>query len=1003
MLLMHIGRDFILKLAASVAATLILISLFMTAPAIQAADQQIEEVVVTGSLIKKDSFDSPSPLQVLDEFDLQAEATPALGEIMANQTFNYGSDTFSSHYSVANPEGALTSANLRGLGSRATLTLVDGKRVLASNLNNMIPQSVIQRIDIVKDGASALYGADAVAGVVNIITKKGYEGIEAGYFFTTDGEFDHDEYVANLFVGDSTDNGHYSFGIEYRERTALAQTDRPVYLNKGYSASGTPNPGHFIVPTRDATGALTGESAVTRDPGCGVAISPGGDGFENAGNKYNNISGTQSGTNCRFQFGEFFNFVNPQEVMSSYFNYEYQFSDKLTYDGTLVYSRQKVLSRGSPSNPGGRIGDINDQLGGVSGDHPGNPFQAMTADGAAVYAQDADGDGVPDRDATGAVVLAADPLDSTQGIPFAEDVQIAALRLFGKLGVLPSNLDDTGANLGYGTYDITNYRMVHTLSYQLENGWDVDASYVHQKQNYMNFRKNQSYRAVYMGLQGKLLNPSTGKTGFYNPFSTSALTCEMRVCSEPMGPGTAYDNKLAGDYPNQQWVADAIDLNEIWHYDTTFTSFDIIATGEVFEMPAGTAAMAFGMEYQKTDQQVDRGDDENSCNYWINACAFDYAAEREVISGFFEFALPLLNDSDMGFAEAQVAGRYTQYSSMGSSFDPKVAVLWQPRPWVSLRGSYSTAFAAPTLGELYEPSVSFLQATNDVVFGDTSGTYRTNTSLGNPNLKPETANVFNLGVSFSLLDDKLNFGIDYANYKFEDRVTLMRGPTVVDLDFQNFEAKYPNATDADRIRWVTQEQDMNIRRLNVEPYTILEVLGSYVNAQEMDTTSFDLYSSYDFDLGDLGQLTLGLDATNVTEFTYTLVTGVSGDGVGKQNGPLTDVPPLPEWRVIGSANWSYQDAHNVMLRARWNQEVEGSYTWGFQKESNMIEALTYLDLTYTYRAAGLLGDDSSTTIEVGARNLLDEYPAVIGGLGGIDLFIHDPRGRTLFARLKHSF
>ena len=226
MLLMHIGRGFILKLAASVAATLILISLFMTAPAIQAADQQIEEVVVTGSLIKKDSFDSPSPLQVLDEFDLQAEATPALGEIMANQTFNYGSDTFSSHYSVANPEGALTSANLRGLGSRATLTLVDGKRVLASNLNNMIPQSVIQRIDIVKDGASALYGADAVAGVVNIITKKGYEGIEAGYFFTTDGEFDHDEYVANLFVGDSTDNGHYSFGIEYRERTALAQTDR---------------------------------------------------------------------------------------------------------------------------------------------------------------------------------------------------------------------------------------------------------------------------------------------------------------------------------------------------------------------------------------------------------------------------------------------------------------------------------------------------------------------------------------------------------------------------------------------------------------------------------------------------------------------------------------------------------------------------------------------------------------------------------------------------------
>ena len=143
--------------AASFAALSLLISSAF------AAENEIEEVVVTGSLIKKDSFDSPSPLQVLDDADLQAEATPALGEIMANQTFNYGSDTFSSHYSVANPEGALTSANLRGLGSRATLTLVNGKRVLGDNLNNMVPQSAIERIDIVKDGASALYGADAVS------------------------------------------------------------------------------------------------------------------------------------------------------------------------------------------------------------------------------------------------------------------------------------------------------------------------------------------------------------------------------------------------------------------------------------------------------------------------------------------------------------------------------------------------------------------------------------------------------------------------------------------------------------------------------------------------------------------------------------------------------------------------------------------------------------------------------------------------------------------------
>ena len=135
-----------------------------------------------------------------------------------------------------------------------------------------------------------------------------------------------------------------------------------------------------------------------------------------------------------------------------------------------------------------------------------------------------------------------------------------------------------------------------------------------QNQNYMNFRKNQSYRAVFLGLSGDLYDTNTKEYGYYNPFSTSALTCSMRVCSEPLGEGTAATNPMAGDYPNQQWVADAIDLNEIWHYDTTYTQFDIIATGDVFEMPAGTAAMAMGVEYQKTKSEADRGDDENSCN-----------------------------------------------------------------------------------------------------------------------------------------------------------------------------------------------------------------------------------------------------------------------------------------------------------------------------------------------------------------------------------------------------
>ena len=91
-----------------------------------------------------------------------------------------------------------------------------------------------------------------------------------------------------------------------------------------------------------------------------------------------------------------------------------------------------------------------------------------------------------------------------------------------------------------------------------------------------------------------------------------------------------------------------------------------------------------------------------------------------------------------------------------------------------------------------------------------------------------------------------------------------------------------------------------------------------------------------------------------------------------------------------------------MLRARWKEELNGSYPWGYQKESDTLEALTYVDLTYNLNLQGLIAD-SDTRIELGARNLLDSYPKVIGGLGGIETYVHDPRGRTLFARVKHSF
>lgn len=121
------------------------------------SDSTIEEIVVTGSLIKRDSFDSASPLTVVDSEAIEANATPNLGELLVAQTFNYGTDFQTNTYAARSQDGATSAANLRGLGVGATLNLIDGKRSNNPFLTNAMPQIAIERIDILKDSASAIY------------------------------------------------------------------------------------------------------------------------------------------------------------------------------------------------------------------------------------------------------------------------------------------------------------------------------------------------------------------------------------------------------------------------------------------------------------------------------------------------------------------------------------------------------------------------------------------------------------------------------------------------------------------------------------------------------------------------------------------------------------------------------------------------------------------------------------------------------------------------------
>ena len=285
----------------------------------------IEEVLVTGSFIRRDNFNVPSPMVITTELDLELAGTADLGDVIFDQSFQYGVNANATPFEGIGADdqqwnqGQEVWANLRGLGTRATMTMIDGHRLPADtntwgrragvDINGTYPNIAVGQIQTILDGASALYGAEAVGGVINLIPKKNFEGIEVRY--------DHSQSVdsgapvtnLSLIAGTRSDRGSIMFAMELRNQDRMRYTDRPDFIPSAgdpwlglewtpwwHDAGARSNPGEFQVPSRDATGALrpvwwenpitgdhpVGHAATSRvlgvarlDPGCGYGFGAG--------------------------------------------------------------------------------------------------------------------------------------------------------------------------------------------------------------------------------------------------------------------------------------------------------------------------------------------------------------------------------------------------------------------------------------------------------------------------------------------------------------------------------------------------------------------------------------------------------------------------------------------------------------------------------------------------------------------------------------------------------
>lgn len=337
-------------------------------PSADVESKALEHVTVTGYHIKRINTEGSAPVMVLEREDLEQAGINTLEEFARYLPINMPE--------AVRTDGAIgaTGFDLRGIGTDTTLTLVDGYRIapyaqLAENAVdiNSIPVSAIERIEVLKDGASAIYGADAIAGVVNIILRKNFDGLElsAGYGISEQG--DGNELLADMIAGREYERGNIMFSLAYYKLEPQAMRDRDWSRNLDYSPIGGPNTG--VVHSSPPTMFRYDNEFFEADPECGT------DPFTSS--PIDSPYGPSGGTACAYNWATKGDLLWGIERLGGSLSGRYEINLETVFFGDILYSEvEGDLQRAPSPMYSSSVLDIDTwyHLPYVSADHPGNPF-----------------------------------------------------------------------------------------------------------------------------------------------------------------------------------------------------------------------------------------------------------------------------------------------------------------------------------------------------------------------------------------------------------------------------------------------------------------------------------------------------------------------------------------------------------------------------------------------------------------------------------------------------
>ena len=976
-----------------------------------------EEITVTGSFIKQDANDASMQVVTMDRSLLELQGSPSMVDLFKNLSASHGiiGETSSWYGTGQNLAESVSNVNLRGLGASRTLVLINSRRqvyVPARLVSgrfvdvNAIPQVAIERIDVLKEGAAAVYGSDAMGGVVNFHTRKDFDGFELS---ASHDSFENagDSTIAGIWGGNIGDRAHLMIAAEHYRRQELQAGERDWGLREfngltnGWSSVG--NPGTYYRLQAD------GETRVDGNPDmAGTQVEWVND------PRCEEFGGHSETWTCRFRYSQFDNLIEKQDHTRIFTELNGEFKTGMIYHLEAMYSEADIPEwRNTPSYPPAAWANVDEvnliaeghpaygRLVGLLGENDGNPYgfrgRTIGHSGPARFLQ---------RES------------ETWRLSMSVSDEI---RLFGDY----FNEYDVGFSYSHSESTVgqpAEYITRRFLAYRGFGGPNCGVEALPD-------------RAKKSGLR---LGDTTGKSAgigdcmYYNPYSDALQYSEQPGARFSTHPNPYYDETQANSRALLDWmVGSEVSLDS----EADLYVFDLTLTGDLGEDMGSFAA---GYQFRRfeaeatpnrtgnlsinpcrvnkaqapgaSDEELDCAEQNKNLDaegnpstdpiaftdgqigaFGFTVGNYPYSTHQTTHSFFGEWAHDVSDTMSMQFAV-----HYEEHDE-SSTFDPKAALLWDISDLVTLRGSVQTTFRAPSVDDLNEDAFYRQEWV--------AGAYKPIEVRGDKNLDPEEALTYNIGM-FAEFGRGVELTLDYWKYIFDDPITATPHGAILSAYESNW---YETDAQGERIfngNATASPVDDLIVCAAATGHTARNICQVEAIRTRMINGPTIRTSGLDFNLGGRhdaqpGVFSWGLGGTYLLEYDVDALNfrGIKLrdkiEAAGYYNNPSDfDIPPLPRLKGHGFASYTSGD---------WTASIYMHYISAYDDERADslypdIDSFVTVDIGLRWEPPA-----GNTTLTLTVHNIADEAPPEVDWEAAHDNLTHDLKGRRFKLGFKYSF